>query len=147
MDITKAIIPAAGLGSRFLPYTKTIPKEMLPLMNKPAIQFSIEEALNSGIRHFSIVTSKGKNAIADHLDFSHDLEILLKDRDITKLDLLSELKHITNSAYFTYVRQSEPLGLGHAVWLARHAIGKESFGIFLPDDIFFGKPSAAAAQR
>lgn len=137
MDISKAIIPAAGLGSRFLPLTKSIPKEMLPLINKPAIQYIIEEGLLSEITNFTIVTSKEKQAIANHFDTNNELELLLKERN--KADLLLGLDRIIRAAHFTYVRQSEPMGLGHAVWMARHTIGKEYFGVFLPDDIIIGK--------
>ena len=140
MDISKAIIPAAGLGTRFLSFTKTVPKEMLPLMNKPAIQFSVEEGLQSGINHFTIITARGKQAIADHFDASPELNFFLKERQ--RDEVLSTLNQIINSAHFTYVRQPEPLGLGHAIWLARHTIGKEYFGIFLPDEIILGKPPA-----
>src|SRR3989337_510968 len=140
MDISKAIIPAAGLGTCFLSFTKTIPKEMLPLMNKPAIQFSVEEGLQSGINHFTIVTNKGKQVIADHFDASPELNLFLKERH--KEDILSSLNHIINTTHFTYVRQPEPFGLGHEIWLPRHTIGKEYFGIFLPDEIILGKPNA-----
>lgn len=137
MDITKAIIPAAGLGTRFLPITKAIPKEMLPLLNKPAIHYIIEEGLQSGINHFSIITSKEKQAIANYFDHNVEIEHFLKERN--KLDLVSSIDKIIRQAHFTYVRQPEPLGLGHAVWMGRHAIGKEYFGVFLPDDIMMGK--------
>lgn len=137
MDITKAIIPAAGLGTRFLPLTKSIPKEMIPLLNKPAIQYIIEEGLQSEINHFSIVTSKEKTAIANHFDHHAELEMLLKERN--RSELLIGLERIMRAAQFTYIRQPEALGLGHAVWMARHSIGKEYFGIFLPDDIIVSK--------
>lgn len=140
MDVAKAIIPAAGFGTRFLPFTKAIPKEMLPLMNKPAIQFVVEEALQAGINFFTIVTSKHKQAIADHFDASHDLEYLLKEHN--KLELTATIDQIIRSSHFNYVRQAEPLGLGHAVWMARHMIGKEYFAILLPDEIILNKTSA-----
>jgi len=143
MDIKKAIIPAAGLGTRFLPYTKSIPKEMLPLLNKPAIQYIIEEGLSSDISQFYMITSRDKQAIANHFDSSPDLEAMLKERNQDKL--LSSVEKIIRAAHFTYIRQSEPLGLGHAVMMARHSIGKEYFGIFLPDDIITG-PSPALSQ-
>lgn len=142
MDITKAVIPAAGLGTRFLPFTKAIPKEMLPLINIPAIQYIIQEGLASDIKQFFMVTGKGKQAIADHFDAAPHLESLLAERN--KNTLLTDLDKIIKTAHFTYIRQSEPLGLGHAVWMARHSIGKEYFGIFLPDDIITGKNPALA---
>jgi len=137
MDITKAIIPAAGLGSRFLPLTKSIPKEMLPLLNKPAIQYIIEEGLLSEITNFSIVTSREKQALTNHFDTHTDLTTMLKEQN--KFDLIAGLEKIIRTAHFTYIRQPEPLGLGHAVWTARHTIGKEYFGVFLPDDIVISK--------
>ncbi|MGE0206510.1 MAG: UTP--glucose-1-phosphate uridylyltransferase GalU [Candidatus Babeliales bacterium] len=142
MERIKAIIPAAGLGSRFLPYTKAVPKEMLPLLNKPAIQYIVEEGISSDIHDFIIVTSREKQAIVNHFDPSVELELLLQERG--KLDLLDTLKKITRVAHFTYVRQSEPRGLGHAVWTARRSFGKEYFGIFLPDDIIISKQAAMA---
>lgn len=140
MDRIKAVIPAAGLGTRFLPFTKAVPKEMLPLLNKPAIQYIVEEGLASDINDFIMVTSRDKQAIVNHFDPNLELELLLKERG--KIDLLDSLKRITRDANFTYVRQSEPRGLGHAVWTARRCIGKEYFGIFLPDDIIVAKQAA-----
>jgi len=140
MDITKAIIPAAGMGTRFLPYTKSIPKEMLPLLNKPAIQYIVEEALGSEIRNFLIVTGRNKQSIADHFDLSPELTHFLKEHN--KSDLIQSIERIIKSADFTYIRQSEPLGLGHAVWTARHTIAKEYFSIMLPDDIIVDKTPA-----
>ncbi len=140
MDVIKAVIPAAGLGTRFLPYTKAIPKEMLPLLNKPAIQYIVEEGMASDINDFIMVTSGNKQTIVNHFDPNLELEILLKERG--KIDLLESLKRITRLANFTYVRQAEPRGLGHAVWTARRTIGKEYFGIFLPDDIIVSKQAA-----
>ncbi len=140
MEVSKAIIPAAGLGTRFLPFTKSVPKEMLPLMNRPAIQYSVEEALNSGINQFAIITSKNKQAISDHFDVSRELEFFLKEHN--KSDLISSIDHVIRNAHFNYVRQADPSGLGHAIWLARHMIGKEYFSIFLPDEIILGKPPA-----
>lgn len=144
MDITKAIIPAAGLGTRFLPFTKSVPKEMLPLLNKPAIHYVIEEGLQSGITNFSMVTSRGKQAIADYFDYAPELDLFLKERN--KTDLLASVDRIIKAAHFTYIRQPEPLGLGHAVWMARHTIGKEYFGIFLPDDIMVNKKDPGLSQ-
>lgn len=140
MDVCKAIIPAAGLGTRFLPYTKAVPKEMLPLLNKPAIQYIIQEALDSGIENFTFVTNKGKEAIANHFDEDYTLELLLKQKGLSTA--LQSVERITRSAQFSYVRQQEPRGLGHAVWMARHLIDKEYFGVMLPDDIMISKPPA-----
>lgn len=140
MDITKVIVPAAGLGTRFLPYTKAVPKEMLPLLNKPAIQYIVEEALESSVNQILMITSKGKNAIADYFDSSPDLELFLKERN--KSALLTSLEKVMRNAHFTYVRQPEPLGLGHAISMARNLIGKEYFGVMLPDDIIVGTTPA-----
>lgn len=139
MEITKAIIPAAGLGTRFMPYTKAVPKEMLPLLNKPAMQYIIEEGLASDIKQFNIISSRDKQAIANHFDIDQGLELFLQEHG--KAELLSSINRIIRTAHFTYVRQPEPLGLGHAVWLARHMICKEYFGVLLPDDIIIGKPA------
>lgn len=142
MDITKAIIPAAGMGTRFLPYTATIPKEMLALLNKPAIQYIVEEGLGSNIKNFLMITSRHKQAIADYFDVAPELSQFLKEKN--KLDLIQSIEKIIKAAEFTYIRQTEPLGLGHAVWMARHSIGKEYFGIMLPDDIIINKTPALA---
>jgi UTP--glucose-1-phosphate uridylyltransferase len=141
MEITKAVIPAAGLGTRFLPFTKAVPKEMLPLLNKPAIQYIIEEGIDSDINNFIMVTSREKQAISNHFDHNVELELLLKERG--KNASLSTLERIARDVTFSYVRQSEPRGLGHAVWIARHNIhDKEYFGICLPDDIIISKNPA-----
>ncbi|HBS47886.1 TPA: UTP--glucose-1-phosphate uridylyltransferase [Candidatus Dependentiae bacterium] len=143
MEIKKAIIPAAGLGTRFLPTTKVIPKEMLPLLDKPAIQWVVEEGVRSGIKNYILVTGKNKKAIEDHFDSNHELDHMLKERGQEKyLDALSKIMRM---AEFTSIRQHEPLGLGHAVWTARHAVGKEHVAVLLPDDIFLG-PLPAIAQ-
>jgi len=143
MDIIKAIIPAAGLGTRFLPFTKSVPKEMLPLLAKPAIQYIIEEGLLSELSQFLVITSKEKQALANHFDTNHELQALLKEKN--KEALTASVEKIIRAAHFTYIRQSEPLGLGHAVWMARHAVGKEYFSIFLPDDIIVS-PIPAMSQ-
>jgi len=141
MDICKAIIPAAGLGTRFLPFTKSVPKEMLPLLNKPAIQLIIEEGIKSSIKNFLIITGRGKQAIAHHFDPAPELELFLKEHG--KLDLITDLDKIIREAQFTYIRQPEPFGLGDAVLRARDLIGsKEYFGIFLPDDIILSQTPA-----
>lgn len=136
MDIVKAIIPAAGLGTRFLPFTKAVPKEMLPLLNKPALQTIVEEALASELSQFLIITNKDKQAIANHFDTSIELNVLLKEHH--KESLLAGIEKIIRTAHFSYIRQPEALGLGHAVYMARHYIGKEYFGVLLPDDIIVG---------
>jgi len=131
--LRKAVFPAAGLGTRFLPATKAQPKEMLPLVDKPLIQYVIEEAVNSGISHITIVTGRGKNAIEDHFDVSYELEHVLEMRG--KKELLAEVRHISNMIDLTYVRQKEALGLGHAILVAQDAIGHEPFAVLLGDDI------------
>ena len=133
MNVRKAIIPAAGLGTRFLPATKASPKEMLPLVDKPLIQYAVEEAVASGIEDIIVVTGRGKRAIEDHFDRSVELEENLKGNG--KGQLLSQIRHISNLANFCYVRQSEALGLGHAVLCAQHLIGDEPFAVMLGDEI------------
>lgn len=131
--IRKAIIPAAGLGTRFLPATKAMPKEMLPIVDKPTIQYIVEEAVASGIEDIIIVTGKGKRAIEDHFDKSLELEQNLLEKG--KLDVLEKVELSTNLANIHYIRQKEPRGLGHAVWCARNFIGDEPFAVLLGDDI------------
>ena len=133
MPIRKAVFPAAGLGTRFLPATKAQPKEMLPLVDKPVIQYVIEEAVASGIENIIIVTGRGKNAIEDHFDVSFELERTLADRG--QKDLLKLVRSISDMIHVSYVRQKEPLGLGHAVLCARDLVGDEPFAVFLGDDI------------
>ncbi|WP_276353958.1 UTP--glucose-1-phosphate uridylyltransferase GalU [Cohnella caldifontis] len=130
--VRKAIIPAAGLGTRFLPATKAMPKEMLPIVDKPTIQYIVEEAIDSGIEDIIIVTGKGKRAIEDHFDISHELErnLLMKE----KYALLSEVRK-PSQVDIHYIRQKEPKGLGHAVWCARNFIGDEPFAVLLGDDV------------
>ncbi|MDE4085883.1 UTP--glucose-1-phosphate uridylyltransferase GalU [Planococcus maritimus] len=130
--VTKAIIPAAGLGTRFLPATKAMPKEMLPILDKPTIQYIIEEAVASGIEDIIIVTGKGKRAIEDHFDNNFELEANLLEKG--KLDLLEKVQQ-TAKVEIHYIRQKEPKGLGHAVWSARKFIGNEPFAVLLGDDI------------
>ncbi len=131
--VRKAIIPAAGLGTRFLPVTKAMPKEMLPIVDKPTIQYIIEEAVASGIEDIIIVTGKGKRAIEDHFDNAMELEQNLIEKE--KFDLLEKVQYPTNLADIHYIRQKEPKGLGHAVWCARNFIGNEPFAVLLGDDI------------
>lgn len=132
MKVRKAIIPAAGLGTRFLPATKAMPKEMLPIVDKPTIQYIVEEAVESGIEDIIIVTGKGKRAIEDHFDNSFELEQNLLEKQ--KFELLSEVKKSSN-VDIHYIRQKEPKGLGHAIWCARKFIGNEPFAVLLGDDI------------
>lgn len=131
--VRKAVFPAAGLGTRFLPATKASPKEMLPLVDKPLIQYVVEEAVASGIESVVIVTGRGKTTMEDHFDISFELEKLLEERG--KKDLLKEMRSISEMARVTYVRQREPLGLGHAVLQARDCVGDEPFAVMLSDDI------------
>lgn len=131
--VRKAIIPAAGLGTRFLPATKAMPKEMLPIVDKPTIQYIIEEAVAAGIEDIMIVTGKGKRAIEDHFDDAYELEQNLESKE--KYDLLEKVRHPSNLANIYYVRQKQPKGLGHAVWCTRRFVGNEPFAILLGDDI------------
>ncbi|PEQ95227.1 UTP--glucose-1-phosphate uridylyltransferase [Bacillus sp. AFS006103] len=131
--VRKAIIPAAGLGTRFLPATKAMPKEMLPIVDKPTIQYIVEEAVASGIEDIIIVTGKGKRSIEDHFDNAIELEQNLIEKE--KYDLLERVQYATNLADIHYIRQKEPKGLGHAVWSARNFIGNEPFAVLLGDDI------------
>jgi UTP--glucose-1-phosphate uridylyltransferase len=131
--VRKAVFPAAGLGTRFLPATKAQPKEMLPLVDKPTIQYVVEEAVASGLDEIIIVTGRGKRAIEDHFDAAFELEYYLQDRG--KLEELAQIKTISELASVSYVRQKEPLGLGHAILCARPLVGEEPFAVFLGDDI------------
>lgn len=137
MDIRKAVFPAAGFGTRFLPATKAIPKEMLPLLDKPLIQYSVEEAKESGLEEVIIVTGMGKTAIEDHFDVSFELEILLKEKN--KTDILKMVEEVSNLIHFSYTRQKKPLGLGHAIHCAKNLVGKEPFAVFLSDDVINAK--------
>jgi len=132
-DVRKAVLPAAGLGTRFLPATKASPKEMLPLVDKPLIQYAVEEAVASGIEDIIIITGRGKRAIEDHFDRSVELEENLKGSG--KAQLLSQMRHISTLANFCYVRQTEALGLGHAVLCAQRLIGDEPFAVILGDEV------------
>ncbi|MGN1401805.1 MAG: UTP--glucose-1-phosphate uridylyltransferase GalU [Bacillus sp. (in: firmicutes)] len=131
--IKKAIIPAAGLGTRFLPATKAMPKEMLPIVDKPTIQYIVEEAVKSGIEDIIIVTGKGKRAIEDHFDKAPELEMNLSEKG--KFDLLDKVQFPSSLANIYYIRQKEPKGLGHAVWCARSFVGNEPFAVLLGDDL------------
>ena len=137
MKIKKAIFPVGGLGTRFLPATKSMPKEMLPIVDKPLIQYAVEEAADAGIEQFIFVTSRGKSAIENHFDHSFELEnnLLSKGKRDT-LKTAQEMLKIPGS--FAYVRQQEPAGLGHAVWCARHLIANEPVAVILADDLIYG---------
>ena len=138
MNVKKAIFPVGGLGTRFLPATKSMPKEMLPIVDKPLIQYAVEEAANAGIEQYIFVTSRGKSAIENHFDHSFELEnnLLAKGKRDT-LASAQEMLKIPGS--YAYVRQQEPAGLGHAIWCARHLIQNESFAVILADDLIFGQ--------
>ena len=141
--VRKAVFPAAGLGTRFLPATKAQPKEMLPLVDKPIIQYGVEEATAAGVDDIIIVTGRGKNAIEDHFDVSIELETFLESRG--KRELAAEIRSISNLVRsVSYVRQGEPLGLGHAVLTARPLVGDEPFAVILADDVIDATPSALA---
>jgi UTP--glucose-1-phosphate uridylyltransferase len=139
-NIRKAVFPAAGLGTRFLPATKAQPKEMLPLVDKPIIQYGVEEAVAAGISNIILVTGRGKNAIEDHFDVSVELESFLEARG--KREQLAEIRKISNMINFAYVRQGEPLGLGHAVLVAQDLVGDEAFAVILGDDVIDADPPA-----
>src|SRR5229473_4973075 len=131
--VRKAVFPAAGLGTRFLPATKAQPKEMLPLVDKPLIQYGVEEAIHSGIQNIIIVTGRGKTAIEDHFDVSFELEQTLEAKN--KKDLLAIVRNVSDMINVAYVRQKEALGLGHAVLRARELVGSEPFAVVLSDDV------------
>lgn len=140
MKVRKAVIPAAGWGTRFLPATKSLPKEMLPLVDRPAIQYIVEEAVSSGIRQIIIITAQGKEAIQNHFGRSPELEsVLRKKRDETRL---SEVQRVSQLADVSYVLQEEQLGLGHAVSMAKDSVGREPFALFLPDDLIVAEVPA-----
>ena len=133
MKVCKAVFPAAGLGTRFLPATKAQPKEMLPLVDKPIIQYGVEEALAAGCNQIIMVTGRGKSAIEDHFDVSFELEKILEEKG--KTDLLKVVRQISDMIHVAYVRQKEALGLGHAVLTARELVGNEAFAVLLADDV------------
>jgi UTP--glucose-1-phosphate uridylyltransferase len=137
MKVRKAVFPAAGLGTRFLPATKAQPKEMLPLVDKPIIQYGVEEAIASGCDQIIIITGRGKQAIEDHFDVSYELEKMLEERG--KTDLLHIVRNISDMMHIAYVRQKEALGLGHAVLMARELVGNEPFAVLLADDVIDAK--------
>ncbi|HKU20158.1 MAG TPA: UTP--glucose-1-phosphate uridylyltransferase GalU [Terriglobales bacterium] len=131
--VRKAVFPAAGLGTRFLPATKAQPKEMLPLVDKPIIQYGVEEALAAGCDQIIMITGRGKTAIEDHFDVSYELEKMLEERN--KTELLTVVRQISDMIHVAYVRQKEAMGLGHAVLMARELVGDEPFAVLLADDI------------
>ena len=133
MKVRKAVFPAAGLGTRFLPATKAQPKEMLPLVDKPIIQYGVEEAMAAGCDQIIIVTGRGKSAIEDHFDVSYELEKMLEEKK--KYELLSIVRQISDMIHVAYVRQKEALGLGHAVLMSRELVGNEPFAVLLADDV------------
>jgi UTP--glucose-1-phosphate uridylyltransferase len=139
--IRKAVFPVAGMGTRFLPATKAVPKEMLPVVDKPVIQYGVEEAREAGIEQFIFVTGRGKHVIEDHFDHAYELESLLTAREKTK-ELNSLLESLPDTGAVSFTRQQKPLGLGHAVLCAQHLVGNEPFAVVLPDDLMVGKPGA-----
>lgn len=142
MTIKKAIFPVGGLGTRFLPATKAMPKEMLPVVDKPLIQYAVEEAVAAGIEQFIFVTGRNKTAIEDHFDHSTELEAVLIEKD--KADALELVRRMLREpGSVSYVRQQEPAGLGHAVWCARHLVGTEPVAVLLADDLILGAPAMA----
>ncbi len=141
--IRKAVFPVAGLGTRFLPATKAIPKEMLPIVDKPLIQYALEEARSAGIEDFIFVTSRGKSAMEDHFDTAYELEDVLEKKGKTK-ELEELMSWLPEEGRVVYTRQSRPLGLGHAVWCAREFIGDEPFAVLLPDELVLSEPSCTA---
>ena len=142
--IKKCLFPAAGYGTRFLPATKAVPKEMLPILTKPLLQYGVEEALSAGITNMSIVTGRGKRAIEDHFDNSYELESQLKGT--SKEYYLKEIESIINNSTFTYVRQNQMLGLGHAILTGESLIGNEAFGVILADDLCYSEDSSVMSQ-
>jgi len=137
MRVRKAVFPAAGWGTRFLPATKAQPKEMLPLVDRPVIQYAVEEAVAAGIEQVIIVTSSQKRAIEDHFDLNYELEHLLEERG--EIEMLRQIRHISDLAQIAYVRQKEQLGLGHAVLMAKELVGHEPFAVILSDDVVVGQ--------
>lgn len=139
--IRKAVFPVAGLGTRFLPATKAIPKEMLPVVDRPLIQYAVDEALEAGIEQMIFVTGRGKSAIEDHFDIAYELEKTMSERG---KDLSALASTRLGPGACAYVRQQEPMGLGHAIWCARNIVGDEPFAIFLPDEFMHGSPGCMA---
>lgn len=144
MKIRKAVIPAAGLGTRFLPATKAQPKEMLPLVDKPTLQYIVEEAVASGIEEILLITGRGKNAIENHFDTSYELEHVLEEKgDFERLDMI---RKISNMVDIQYTRQKEQKGLGHAIYCAKNFVGDEPFAVLLGDDVVYNRENPALLQ-
>jgi UTP--glucose-1-phosphate uridylyltransferase len=141
--VRKAVFPVGGLGTRFLPATKAMPKEMLTVVDKPLIQYAVDEAREAGIEQMIFVTGRGKSAIEDHFDISYELETTMTDRG-KSLDAIQSTRFAPGEVI--YVRQQDPIGLGHAIWCARHIIGDEPFAIFLPDELMDGTPGCMTAM-
>ncbi|SRR5579885_1790622 len=139
--VRKAVLPVAGLGTRFLPATKAVPKEMLTVVDKPVVQYAVEEAQEAGIEEFIFVTGRGKETIENHFDHAYELEDTLADRNKTA-ELRALLAELPNAGNTCFTRQQKPLGLGHAVWCARKFVGDEPFAVLLPDDLMIGTPGA-----
>lgn len=137
MRLRKAVFPVGGLGTRFLPATKALPKEMLPVVDRPLIQYAVDEALEAGIEQIIFVTGRGKSAIEDHFDFAYELETTLRNRG-KSMELLNQTRLAPGAV--AYVRQQEPMGLGHAIWCARDIVGQEPFAVLLADDFMIGQP-------
>jgi UTP--glucose-1-phosphate uridylyltransferase len=144
--VRKAVFPVAGMGTRFLPATKAVPKEMLPVVDKPVIQYAVEEAKAAGIEQFIFVTGRGKHIIEDHFDHAYELEALLSSREKTT-ELQSLLEALPPSGSVSFTRQQNPLGLGHAVWCARHFVGDEPFAVLLPDELLVDQPGCLARMN
>ena len=142
-QIRKAVFPVAGMGTRFLPATKSVPKEMLPVVDKPLIQYGVEEALAAGVEEIIFVTGRGKAALEDHFDHQHELENTLSERG-KSAELAAVRDIILDPGQISYTRQQEPLGLGHAVWCARELVGDEPFAVLLPDDLVLSKTPCLA---
>jgi len=140
-QVRKAVFPVAGLGTRFLPATKAMPKEMLTIVDKPLIQYAVEEAIEAGVEQIIFVTGRGKQALEEHFDIAYELEATMRARG-KSLDLLDNAR--VPAGAIASVRQQEPLGLGHAVWCARHLVGDEPFAVLLPDDLMVGAPGCLA---
>jgi len=142
--VRKAVLPVAGLGTRFLPATKAIPKEMLTIVDRPLIQYAVEECLAAGIEEFVFVTGRSKHVIEDHFDHAYELEATLEARGNKKAELEAARDAIIPYGNAVFTRQQQPLGLGHAVWCARHWVGDEPFAVLLPDELTLSTPSCTA---
>ena len=142
--IKKCLFPAAGYGTRFLPATKSMPKEMMPIVNKPLIEYGVEEAIQAGMNGMCIVTGRGKNTLMDHFDKNYELEHQISGTN--KEDLLFDIRRVIDSAHFTYIRQGEMKGLGHAILMGRELVGNEPFAVVLADDLCVNEEQGVLAQ-